>query len=67
VFVFDLGVHDPAMTERLALQPTEIAAVHWCDEDDVARHAAAATGRLLAYLHERPASAPYLEDGAETA
>ena len=67
VFVFDLGVHDSALTQRLVLQPTEIAAVHWCDADDVARHAAAATGRLLAYLHERPAGAPYLEDGAETA
>jgi ADP-ribose pyrophosphatase YjhB (NUDIX family) len=65
VFVFDLGVHDPAMTRGLALQPTEIAAVHWCDDAEVTRHAAAATGRLLAHLRQRPVVAPYLEDGAD--
>jgi ADP-ribose pyrophosphatase YjhB (NUDIX family) len=65
VFVYDLGVHDPALTHALALQPTEIAAVHWCDDADVSRQAAAATGRLLAYLRQQPAGAPYLEDGTE--
>ena len=65
VFVFDLGVHDPTVTDRLTLQPTEIAAVHWCDVAEVARHAAAATARLLAYLAELPAGSPYLEGGAD--
>jgi 8-oxo-dGTP pyrophosphatase MutT (NUDIX family) len=65
VFVFDLGVHDASMTDRLTLQPTEIAGVHWCDPADVARHAAAATARLLAYVREQPAGSPYLEGGAE--
>lgn len=65
VFVYDLGVHDPTMINGLTLQPTEIAAVHWCDDDAVTRHAAAATGRMLAYLRHRPDGAPYLEDGAE--
>lgn len=65
VFVYDLGVHDPALTHGLSLQPAEIAAVHWCDDAEVTRHAAAATGRLLAYLRQRPEGATYLEDGAE--
>ncbi len=64
VFVYDLGVHEPAMTHDLALQPAEIAAAHWCDDAAVTRHAAAATGRLLAYLRQHPGGAPYLEDGA---
>jgi 8-oxo-dGTP pyrophosphatase MutT (NUDIX family) len=47
VFVFDLGVEAAEITERMKLQPTEIAAVHWATPDEVRRHATAATVELL--------------------
>jgi 8-oxo-dGTP pyrophosphatase MutT (NUDIX family) len=65
VFVFDLGVHDPSLREQCALQPAEVAAVHWCDPETVARRGAAATGLLLDFLTTRPGGAPYLEGGVE--
>ena len=62
-FVFDLGtVSDDA---AMALQPSEIVAVHWCDPHEVAARAAPATATMLAYLTANPRSAPYLEIGAE--
>ena len=62
-FVFDLGVVADGTT--MALQPTEIVAVHWCQPRDVAKHAAAATATLLDHLAAHPDTAPYLEIGAE--
>ncbi|MDO9377906.1 MAG: NUDIX hydrolase [Nocardioidaceae bacterium] len=47
VFVFDLAPVDAASTSTWTLQPTEIAAVHWCDPATVAERAAAATVALL--------------------
>ena len=61
VFVFDLGTLDAAATATMDLQPTEIAAVHWCDPETVASRAAAATVALLEGL---PASSSaYRERG----
>lgn len=50
VFVFDLGVVDEALVESMQLQPTEIAAVHWCDPASVRARATAAATELLAAL-----------------
>ncbi len=47
VFVFDLGVSSADLVERMTLQPTEIAAVHWCDPATVHERATAATTELL--------------------
>jgi len=65
VFVFDLGVHDPSLVHRLALQPAEIAAARWCDAEAVVRRGAAATGGLLAFLTASPHGAAYLEGGVD--
>ena len=48
VFLFDLGVVDASYTDRMRLQPTEIAGVEWCDTESVRNHAAAAAVELLA-------------------
>lgn len=50
VFVFDLGVVESTLVSQMVLQPAEIAAVHWCDEQQVRDRAAAATVTLLADL-----------------
>jgi len=64
IFVFDLGVHDAAIVERMTLQATEIRAVHWSDADLVQERAAAATADLLAEVLSGDLSAPrYLEAG----
>ncbi len=64
VFVFDLGVHDASLVRHLSLQPTEIAAVRWCDTDTVTRRATRATAALLAFLRERPDGVPYVENAS---
>lgn len=46
-FVFDLGVEPASLVDRMTLQPTEIAAVHWATPDQVEEHATAATAELL--------------------
>lgn len=48
IFLFDLGVVDPAITETMTLQPTEIRSVQWCDADRVAERATGAAVELLA-------------------
>lgn len=45
--VFDLGEH-PDLIEQATLQPSEIAALHWCTPDEVAAHAAPYVARHLA-------------------
>lgn len=61
-FLFDLGRID-AGTD-LILQPREIAAVHWCDLNDVRRQVAPATARLLETVWpELEGPTRYLEDG----
>lgn len=60
VFVFDLGVAEPALVDRMSLQPTEIKAVHWCDAATVRERATAATQELLAAVAAGPLP-PYRE------
>lgn len=60
LFVFDVEPWDPATP--LELQPTEIAAVHWCDRDLVRERATAATIELLDSLDDDPSDA-YREAG----
>lgn len=48
IFLFDLGVVDPSITETMTLQPTEIRSVQWCDADLVAARATGAAVELLA-------------------
>lgn len=47
VFVFDLGVADATLVERMSLQRTEIVDVHWCDDATVRERATAVTIELL--------------------
>lgn len=47
IFLFDLGVVDPGITETMTLQPTEIRSVQWCDADRVAERATGAAVELL--------------------
>ncbi|PJJ54172.1 ADP-ribose pyrophosphatase YjhB (NUDIX family) [Mumia flava] len=60
LFVFE--VEPFSDDEAMTLQPTEIAAVHWCTADDVREHGTAATIRLLDGLDADP-DAPYREAG----
>lgn len=47
LFVFDLGTVASATVETMALQRSEIKAVHWCDLDTVRERATGATTELL--------------------
>jgi 8-oxo-dGTP pyrophosphatase MutT (NUDIX family) len=47
IFLYDLGVADPSVVDRMVLQPTEIAGVHWCDPATVAERATAAATAVL--------------------
>ena len=47
VFVFDLGTVDSSVTRGWTLQPSEIAAVHWCGADDLHTRGTAASIELL--------------------
>ncbi|MGH3357414.1 MAG: NUDIX hydrolase [Nocardioidaceae bacterium] len=47
VFVFDLGVAESQVVDRMALQSAEIRGVHWCDGDIVRDRATAVTIELL--------------------
>ncbi|KAA1418406.1 NUDIX hydrolase [Mumia zhuanghuii] len=60
LFVFDVESWDPQAP--LTLQPTEIAAVHWCDRELVRERATAATIELLDSLDDDPAET-YREAG----
>jgi RimJ/RimL family protein N-acetyltransferase/8-oxo-dGTP pyrophosphatase MutT (NUDIX family) len=52
LFVFDLGSVDAATTESMLLEPREIAAVHWCNEAEVAEHSRAPTAaRITEAVH----------------
>lgn len=65
LLVFDLGAH-PDLAERAVLQPTEVAAVHWCTVEEAEGRVAPYVHRLLRSLrHAREAGAAtvFLEDG----
>ena len=47
IFLFDLGVVDADVVDRMSLQPTEIAGVHWCDPATVEARATTAAAGLL--------------------
>jgi 8-oxo-dGTP pyrophosphatase MutT (NUDIX family) len=66
VLLFDLGVTESSITERMQLQPTEIAGVEWCDEATVEKRATAATRELLAAVNSG-AIRPYRESSASSA
>nr|WP_277627997.1 NUDIX hydrolase [Arsenicicoccus dermatophilus] len=65
LFVFDAGVHDPAVVERMVLQPHEIRAVHWAGPDAIAARTAPYVQELLAHLAAREprSGTTYLVDG----
>ncbi|HSI26027.1 MAG TPA: NUDIX hydrolase [Aeromicrobium sp.] len=65
ILLFDLGVAESSITDRMELQPTEIAGVEWCDVAAVAEHATAATRELLAALDDG-AIQPYRESSGAT-
>ncbi|WP_208006721.1 NUDIX hydrolase [Aeromicrobium phragmitis] len=47
LFVFDLGTVSSEAVQAMALQRSEIKAVHWCDLDTVRERATGATAELL--------------------
>ena len=47
IFLFDLGTVDSSIVEGMTLQPTEIKAVQWCDEEAINRNATSAAIELL--------------------
>ncbi len=63
VFVFDLGLADESFVERATLQPREIRAIHWVDEDELGDRVAPYNQRLLAFLAAHTGPTAYLEDG----
>lgn len=65
LLVFDLGVH-PDLAQRAVLQPSELAAVHWCTVEEAEGHVAPYVHRLLVSLREarQAGTGPvFLEDG----
>lgn len=60
-FVFDLGTTDSSITETMTLQPSEIAAVHWCTLAEVRAHATSATIELLEALDTHGSLPAYRE------
>ncbi len=50
VFVFDLGVAEANLVEKLVLQETEIKGTHWCDQETIKSKATAATIELLSAI-----------------
>lgn len=66
IVVFDLGTIPAAAVRDMRFEPAEIRDVHWCDLDQVAERATAATIRLLSFLAVADGPGPYyLEDGRE--
>jgi RimJ/RimL family protein N-acetyltransferase/ADP-ribose pyrophosphatase YjhB (NUDIX family) len=63
VFVFDLGTADHDLPARAALQPREIRALHWVDEEELEERVAPYNQRLLAFLATHAGPTAYLEDG----
>jgi RimJ/RimL family protein N-acetyltransferase/ADP-ribose pyrophosphatase YjhB (NUDIX family) len=63
VFVFDLGTADRDLAARAALQPREIRALHWVDEEQLEERVAPYNQRLLAFLATHAGPTAYLEDG----
>ena len=47
IFLFDLGTVDSSIVEGMTLQPTEIKAVQWCDEEAINKNATSAAIELL--------------------
>lgn len=47
IFLFDLGTVDSSIVEGMTLQPTEIKAVEWCDEEAIKNNATHAAIELL--------------------
>ncbi len=60
LFVFDLGQIDSTAVDRMVLQKSEIANVHWCDLDAAREHATGATIELLT-AYEAGTLTPYRE------
>lgn len=60
VFVFDLGVAEANLVEKLVLQETEIKGTHWCDQETIKSKATAATIELLSAI-SNPALPNYRE------
>ena len=64
VFVFELSLDDPdSIAERATLQPREIRALHFADEEGWESRVAAYNQRLLAFLATHTGPTAYLEDG----
>jgi RimJ/RimL family protein N-acetyltransferase/ADP-ribose pyrophosphatase YjhB (NUDIX family) len=63
VFVFDLGTADHDLPARATLQPREIRALHWVDEEELEERVAPYNQRLLAFLATHAGATAYLEDG----
>lgn len=47
IFLFDLGTVDSSVVDGMTLQPTEIKAVEWCDEESIRKNATSAAIELL--------------------
>lgn len=65
LLVFDLGAH-PDLAGRAVLQPSELAAVHWCTVEEAQAHVAPYVHRMLVSLRDaqRAGEGPvFLEDG----
>jgi 8-oxo-dGTP pyrophosphatase MutT (NUDIX family) len=63
VFVFDLGLVDPELVERMTLQRREIRGVHFAGEEEWESRVAPYNQRLLAFLATHAGPTAYLEDG----
>ena len=64
--VFDGGVHEPSLAEKIEPEPREIVTAQFCRPDEIhARCAAQTARRALAALATPAGSMRYLESGAE--
>jgi 8-oxo-dGTP pyrophosphatase MutT (NUDIX family)/GNAT superfamily N-acetyltransferase len=62
-FLFDLGTAPDDLPATAQLQPREIRALHWCDEEGLEERVAPYNQRLLAFLFAHSGGTAYLEDG----
>lgn len=62
-FLFDLGVASDDLPATANLEPRELRALHWCDEEHLEEHVAPYNQRLLAFLATHRGCTAYLEDG----
>lgn len=61
LFVFDLGTVEASAADMMELQTSEIAAVHWCDLEQVRERATSATVELIEAIEANTALPPYRE------